>query len=1010
MANLPSQLSSRLFGAVFLLWVFLAGFSASGNSDPASGSSLPLNEADRKCQAALESHQCPPETLPLCEQAATAAIQTLGRNNLRTAKLFGNLGECHLHGSQFKHAEAAIRQSLEIRISILGKEHPSIAESLNNLSVSLGEQGRVSEAEELQREAIALLEKQPEAQPLQLAQMVDGLASFLSSQAKYEAAEELHQRALTMKLRLLPKAHSSVAISQNNLALVLYERGKFRSAEKLFREVLAVRQKILGKDHPDVAQSLNNLAFSVEKQGNLDEAVMLHREALAIYRKVLASDHPAVTGTIGGLASLLITQGNYNDAEELLRQALLLIRQRPGNTPRNEASCLNNLALVLRHQGKYVESEALNRQALTLREKLLGKQHPDVAVSQTNLAVTLSAQGKHGEAELLHRQALEIRQRYLGSDHPDVAQSFYNLAGVLMNQSQLESAVSAYQTAIEIQERSLQATSSEVRTRDLLAQHRYQEDAVYSLTLRSHRSEIDRLALRLALLRKGRVAEVGAVANRLLHRSLGQQALKNRFEEWISLRRRRETLLYGGLGSLSPIEYQKRLQNLRLQAESLEDGLAAELPELRSARPPAYSEILSQVAEKLPPSGVLVEVVWTRLFQGWGSLDRPSWGSPHYVAMLLFPDQRVVTVDLGEEEQINAQVLSLQRVLSSPQSAPQSAAQALHATVFAKLENHLAGRKDVYLALDGSLHLVPFDALHDGKDYLQGRYRFHYLTSGRDLLRTPSSQNTGSALVLGNPVLGPTPTSPPQAAPTFYQQLAGFGELVGAQREAEAVAKLLGTLALTGVNAKEEVLWGRLAPWVLHLATHGVFLSNLEEWQLPGTRTALLELPPFHPRPEPSTSPLLRLPGEFGPMNRSALLLSGVRQGANVEDKSRDGLLTAEEARSMNLDGTQLVVLSACDTGRGEAIAGQGIYGLRRAFLVAGAETVVTSLWRVQDEATGELMRLYYQKLLDPKRPRDRLDAMIESMQELRARPERSHPYYWASFLPSGADGPLRKR
>ena len=258
--------------------------------------------------------------------------------------------------------------------------------------------------------------------------------------------------------------------------------------------------------------------------------------------------------------------------------------------------------------------------------------------------------------------------------------------------------------------------------------------------------------------------------------------------------------------------------------------------------------------------------------------------------------------------------------------------------------------------------------------------------------------------------MGPTPTFPPQAVPAFYQLLDGFRELPGAQREAEAVAKLLRTLALTGVAAKEEVLWGRLAPWVLHLATHGIFLSNLEEWQLPGTRAALLELPPFHPRPEPSAFPLLWMPGEFGPMNRSALLLSGVRQGANVEDKSRDGLLTAEEARSLNLDGTQLVVLSACDTGRGEAIAGQGIYGLRRAFLIAGAETVITSLWRVQDEATGELMMLYYQKLLDPKRPRDRLDAMIESMKELRARPERSHPYYWASFLSTGADGPLRRR
>ena len=149
-------------------------------------------------------------------------------------------------------------------------------------------------------------------------------------------------------------------------------------------------------------------------------------------------------------------------------------------------------------------------------------------------------------------------------------------------------------------------------------------------------------------------------------------------------------------------------------------------------------------------------------------------------------------------------------------------------------------------------------------------------------------------------------------------------------------------------------------------------------------------------------------------MNRSALVLADVLSAYLRGGAERDGLLTADEARSLDLDGTQLVVLSACETGRGGLSAGQGVYGLRRAFLVAGAETLVTSLWRVSDDATGELMTLYYQKLLDPKKPGDRLGAMIEAMQELRGKselhgkPGRSHPYYWAPFLVIGSDGPLR--
>lgn len=144
-------------------------------------------------------------------------------------------------------------------------------------------------------------------------------------------------------------------------------------------------------------------------------------------------------------------------------------------------------------------------------------------------------------------------------------------------------------------------------------------------------------------------------------------------------------------------------------------------------------------------------------------------------------------------------------------------------------------------------------------------------------------------------------------------------------------------------------------------------------------------------------------------MNRSALVLAGIMQDHKDGYMDQDGLLTAEEARSLDLDGTQLVTLSACETGQGEpSTAGQGIYCLPRAFLIAGAETLVISLWRVHDEATKDLMRLYYGKLLDRHTPGDRLGAMVEAMQELRHRPERSHPYYWAPFLVIGQDGPLR--
>jgi CHAT domain-containing protein len=142
------------------------------------------------------------------------------------------------------------------------------------------------------------------------------------------------------------------------------------------------------------------------------------------------------------------------------------------------------------------------------------------------------------------------------------------------------------------------------------------------------------------------------------------------------------------------------------------------------------------------------------------------------------------------------------------------------------------------------------------------------------------------------------------------------------------------------------------------------------------------------------------------PLSRSALALAGAARAEPRPTADQDGLLTAEEVRSLNLWGTELVVLSACESGRGAVSTGQGVYGLRRAFFVAGAETLVIGLWQVADQETGDLMGLYYQKLILERYLR--VGAMRAAMQQMRSR--KPHPYYWAPFLVLGLDAPFRVR
>lgn len=1107
-----------------------AGANPTGKSPPP----LTLDEAGKKCQTNIDTNQCPPEVLPICQQAADNSERALGQNHPRTTKMIYNLGECLLYRGQLAQSETTYRRSLAIRQETLGKEHVAVAESLfgvastvwvqgrfeeaealhrqslamrqkltgnehadvaislnalsgvvsnrgrhreaeelcrqalaiqqkilgpehkdvadtlNNLAAILNFQGKAAEAEAIQRKVIAMRKKQLGAEHPDIAQALNNLANILENQGKYGEAEEIHRQGIVIAQKHLGREHINVVTSINNLGLVLFRQGKYREAEELFRQTLALRQKLLGMEHPHVADGMNNLSLVLDRQGKYGEAERNIRQALALRQKLLGDEHPQVAESMNGLAGLLELQGKNREAEEIYRQAIAILQKQHGREHPHVAILIGNLTIVLRAQKKYAEAEELARQTLAMRQKLLGPDHPDVAQSLTNLGAVLCEQGKfaeaealfrqsraiwqklgdehpgvalalnnvafaldiqqrYGEAEGLHRQSLAMRRKLLGGDHPDVAQSLYTLARHFISQAKPAQAVPLLQQAIGIQEIQLRAVVSETRMQALLEQMRRDDDTVYGLLMGPGASGATKLALHMALLRKGRMAEAGVSANRLVQRSLDRPSVRQRFDEWMGVRQRRETLLFGGLGKRSPETYQKQLQALQIQAESLEHALAAEVPELRSIQPPPLDEIVAKVAQRLPPDGVLVEVVWVRPFQGYGRADKQIWGKQHFIALLLFPDQRIEWIDLGEASQVDRLAAQFLQALSRTASNPTPPARALYDQILGKLQRHLVGRKEIYLSLDGSLNLVPFDALHDGTGYLIGRYRFHYLTSGRDLLRDPSNRQVGPALVLGNPSFGAGAGASSETSSLLYQRLAGLPSLPWAQQESDTVARLLGVRALTGDIAKEEVLHGPLAPSVLHLATHGIFLTDVEPGPLPSTRSALaLANVPVEKAPAPGASSA-RLPGEFGPMNRSALVLAGARQSSAVEDKSKDGLLTAEEARSLDLDGTQLVVLSACDTGQGETASGQGVYGLRRAFLVAGAETVVTSLWRVHDEATGELMSMYYGKLLDKQHPGDRLTAMVESMQALRTRPGREHPYYWAPFLVIGSDGPLRE-
>jgi len=302
----------------------------------------------------------------------------------------------------------------------------------------------------------------------------------------------------------------------------------------------------------------------------------------------------------------------------------------------------------------------------------------------------------------------------------------------------------------------------------------------------------------------------------------------------------------------------------------------------------------------------------------------------------------------------------------------------------------------VLLSPDGMLNLIPFAALVDDQNrYLVENYTITYLTSGRELLKLQKHGPSKSGpVVIANPKFGDPAKSAKDSAAgrsglqvisrEFHQR---FGPLDGTAEEAQGLKNLLpNATILTGDQATEKALKQMKAPSILHVATHGFFLPREQEQKATsGNRAASVTL--FDAVTEVTENPLLR----------SGIALAGANQldATNGED----GILTALEASGLDLWGTRLVVLSACETGVGDVQNGEGVYGLRRALVLAGAESELMSLWKVNDDATRDLMIDFYRLLQSGS---ERADALRQVQLKMLKTGDQNHPYFWAAFILSG--------
>ena len=941
---------------------------------------------------------------PLNLRALAIREKMLGPDHPDVAKTLNNLAWIYGVREDYAKAESFYRRSLAIQENALGKNHPDVASTLNDLALLYYEKGDYDQSILTNQRVLAIREEMLGPDDSGVAKALNNLALVYLKKGDYAKAESLYQRALSIWERALGPDHPLVATVLHNLARVYLERGEYSKAAPLYQRALAIREKALGPDHLDVAMSLNNLAMVYERKGDYRQAEPLHRRALAIQEEKLGPDHPYVAVSLNNLARSYEDMGDYAKAAPLYQRALAIREKALGPNHADVGESLNNLGqLYLRNKQNDAQAEALFSRAVAVLEKALGPDFPGVTLPLSNLAALYERKGDDGQAEQLYQRALAIRERAFGPNHPDVAQSLDSLARLYRKRGDLQKALSFLSRSNEVRERSLSHNlplGSERQKLDYL--ELFSADRDEALSLHAQLAPRDPQALQLAftilLRRKGRALDAmsDTIASLRSRSNARDQAL---FGELFEARSRLAAIALRGPDKNNAATYPAELKRLEDVVDNLEAEVSARSAEFRAQSQPITLEAIHAL---LPNGTALIEYAFYRMDDA-----KTSQRQSRYAAYVLVAGGPAQWVDLGDAGPIDRAVAAWRSALRDPQRADANRlARALDEKVMQPVRGLVGSSQHLLISADGSLNVIPFAALVDEQSrYLVERFSISYLTSGRDLLRLQVARNSRTGpVVLADPAFGEPATVPARGGAAHTSKQSGneavvraqidysqvfFGPLPGVADEVRALRRLLPHASfLTKERATKAALEQVRGPSILHIATHGFFLEDLPS-NSASAKTNERE----------TVNAGTRL-GKWAvwtenPLLRSGLALAGANQGRSDDD---NGVLTALEASGLDLWGTKLVVLSACDTGLGEVKSGEGVYGLRRALVLAGAESQMMSLWPVSDRSTSDLMVGYYKALI---RGKGRGEALRQVQLEM-LRGTRAHPYYWASFIQSG--------
>ncbi|MCD6017031.1 MAG: hypothetical protein K0S53_152 [Bacteroidetes bacterium] len=815
--------------------------------------------------------------------------------------------------------------------------------TINNTAEAYRLTGNYNEALSLLQKALAIYNSGSKHDELTLATMYNNLGLNYKATGNYHEAEKAYNQSIAIYKKLKLEYSPDYTNSLNNQAELYRNLGRYKQAFDLLLQVIHIRKNSLGTKHQNYANALNNMALVHIDEGSYEAAEPLLLEASAIYKEVLGENHPFYANGLNSLSMLYAHLKRYKESEELKQQALTIIKNTVGTEHERYAYFLGGTVTLYDILGKYDQAiENIEISNAIIKQKF-GEKHISYIDGRFNLAYFQWKKKNYKKAEALFLESLnaykEQFNKYFESMSEAEQLSYYTILGNRFDS--FDSFVMSYTKLFPQEDHN-----------ELLATcFNYQ------------------LFIKSLLLNK-------SVNTRKNILNSNDTALVNSYNRWINIKQQLA-------GTFRDLDFQGSywdMTRLEEEANRLEQFLKNKSALFSGNNSKTYKDIQARLKAS--------EAAITIIRQDIRKNDSSS--VVEYVALVLRKDKpypSLVRISKTKEFESDYIIDYINKIYDREEDF-------LSYNRFWKpLAMQLTGVTNVYLSTDGIYNQVNLYTLKDPvtHKYVLDEFNISILPNLNYIFNETKSNPLNNAELFGFPDYEydfSKKISIPVSSEALAVNRYGAAKLIplpGTKTEVENISGYLKDVnwnvnVYQKEQASEEQLKKAVSPKVLHIATHGFFLSDVdkEDKSMMGFESTKLKM---------------------NPLLRSGIMLAGasaVAKDTSNNQVEQDGIFTAYEASLLNLTNTDLVVLSACETGLGVDINNQGVYGLQRAFYIAGAKNLIMSLWQVDDDATMTLMSEFYKEWGINPRQQTITKAFKKAQREVRKK--YPHPYYWGAF------------